>query len=271
MALSVSNTAKAHHDNPPISPHQKNEWQNVPRRNHPKNTYYTIPKIIPPAPATNPAPATEYRIPLVIRIMAPKSQHRQFDRHRILAALLHAFQSVSPAANFQPTPQPDGSSPQIPNILKISDIPGDTDEELNQYIETPNETPIGTFCARIILATNIELHHYKKDQHFVQWLKTENLKIDRNPLQETLRPQQVGFFTHMITRTDQTTTYEHRAQFTLSNTCPPFFLQTSLVKVGNIATKVWKVYAATTHITALATEFKQTYNIPQLRVFYTWQ
>jgi hypothetical protein len=258
MARSVSSTAMETRNNTtPISATPRDDWQKVPRRENTNNKYYIIPKIIPPAPETSPTPATEYRIPLVIRITAPNSQHKQFDRNRILAALLHAFQSVSPAANIQPTPRLDGSSPQIHNLIKISDIPSGTDEELNCYIEVPSEAPFGTFCARIILATNIELHHYKKDQYFVQWLKTEHIQLDRNPLQETIRPQQVGFFTHMITRTDQTTMYEHRAQLTLSDTCPPFFFQTSLLKIGNIATKVWKVYAASTHIPALASEIQK--------------
>jgi hypothetical protein len=179
--------------------------------------------------------------------------------------------SISPPeANILQTPPPVTSTTNENYIVNRFSITT-TEEGLNRYIEITDETSMGMFCARIILGTNIDIHKYKKDIQFIHWLKSENMQLDRNPLQMTLRPQKVGFFTHMIPRSDQTSIYEHRVQLGMPDTCHQFFLQSSHIQIANMTTKVWKVYADSAHVFHLASELKHHFNTPQLRIFYSWQ
>jgi hypothetical protein len=53
--------------------------------------------------------------------------------------------------------------------------------------------------------------------------KNENIKIDeRNPLEKSLKPHQIGFFTHFIVGADKTTIYEQCTSMNTTTKCPPF-------------------------------------------------
>jgi hypothetical protein len=245
------------------------DWQNVTRKEY-KVTRYELPKLTPSAPIIKQPPSSDHQLPLTLRIKAPTLQNGEFDKHRILVSFLHAFQAVDPSANILPKLHTGPNVTETAYIHQETDVPT-SEQGLAQFLELQNETHTDTFCARIILASRLELHQYKNDRNFTQWLKNEDIQLNRNPISTTLRPKQVGFFTHMIARDDQTKMYEHRIQSETTDECPPFLLQTSHIKIGNATAKVWKIYANISDIATVTKEIKDAYNTPQLRVFYTWQ
>jgi hypothetical protein len=133
-----------------------------------------------------------------------------------------------------------------------------------------NKPNSDNFCARILLNSNIELHIYKRNTNFLSWLKTENITVDRNLLPDTMHPTQIGFITHMITRTDQTSMYEQRLHCLTRSDCPPFFLQIKYIKTANVTTKVWNVYANQNDTEVIITELNEALNTPGLRQFLSW-
>jgi hypothetical protein len=97
-----------------------------------------LPKTIPPAPTTTPTiPAAKHCIPLMIRLDHHMTTQAKFDKHRILEAILHAFQNIHPECNIQPTipkhdpNQLEETSYKYKPIIMAADIP--TNEDRNQY------------------------------------------------------------------------------------------------------------------------------------------
>jgi hypothetical protein len=172
-------------------------------------TMLKLPKYIPPAPIEpTSTPATTHCIPLMIRMQQPASQYGKFDKPRILQALLHAFQNVLPDCNIRPTihtPDPDqNATPTSPNKLLITATDILTDDNINKYLKEPPTATPEVFRARILLHSAIDIHVLKRNQDLISWLKCETITIDRNPLESSLKPRQIGFFTHFIVRTVQT-------------------------------------------------------------------
>jgi hypothetical protein len=120
---------------------------------------------------------------------------------------------IHPDANISPKitapSETTSTTTQLEKIYDITTLDNDLDN-ISKYIEMADTTSGDTFCARILLNSNIELHQFNRDLNLVAWLKSENIQLDRNTLQKTLRPQQIGFFTHMTSRNDQTVLYENR-------------------------------------------------------------
>jgi hypothetical protein len=137
------------------------------------------------------------------------------------------------------------------------------------YLEIAPDNHSEVFCARILLNSQLDLHEYKRNQEFLKWIKKESITLDRNPLETTLCPQQVGFLTHIVTRIDQTTMYETRARTTTDN-CPPFFLQVKYLKSGHATTKVWNVYTDKTDTDSFTRSLKNAFNNTELRQFFLW-
>jgi hypothetical protein len=115
------------------------------------------------------------------------------------------------------------------------------------------------------LNSNVELHALKRNTNLLNWLKHENITLDRNPLASTLKPQQLGFFTHMVVRADQTSMYECRVTNHTTEKCPPFFLQPKHLKAQHAKTKVWNVYSDSIDTDQIIKELKNAYNTPSLR------
>jgi hypothetical protein len=78
-------------------------WKMTTKTTKTTSTILRIPRLIPDTPSrTKTTPANKYCLPITIRIPKPKSTYGTFDHHRILTALLHAFQRVHPDANINP-------------------------------------------------------------------------------------------------------------------------------------------------------------------------
>jgi hypothetical protein len=86
-----------------------------------------------------------------------------------------------------------------------------------------------------------------------------------------MKPIQVGFFTHLTIRINQTSLYDYRLQLATNSPCPPFFLQAAYVNTTCTNTKVWNVYAHTDESEHVAAEFKLAYNTTDFQLFYTWK
>jgi hypothetical protein len=250
----------------------KPTWTTVQKIQRSASKFHNIPKTIPPPPSiTVEEYATKICTPIVLRIPHPNSPHAgTFDKRRILLALLHAFQQVDPTANIHPTLTSEDLQNQNGTLCKSEDIPT-TDNDLHRYLEIPSSTNSDSFHARILLNSNIALHQFKRDTKFVSWLKLEQLHIERSPLQQTMKPHQAGFFTHLVPRMDQTELYEHRAQLAVTSECPPFFLQIKYVTSGHTTTKVWNVYTDANNINTVTQELKKAFNLPEFRQFYAWK
>jgi hypothetical protein len=234
-----------------------------------------LPKTIPPAPITYPTPtANKYCTPITVRIHKPKHQTGHFDKHRILLSILHAIQMADPSANIAPSPQHDYSNDfehfTESDIIHHSEHIPKNGIDLDRYFEFPSTTRVDRFNARLILNSDLDFHAFKRNQNIIAWLHRENIQLDRSPLESTIQPQQIGFFTHMIARTDQTTLYEARIQQNTSMDCPHFFLQIKYIRIGSVSTKVWNVYSNKDDHDTIKHELKRAYNSPQLRQFYAW-
>jgi hypothetical protein len=241
-------------------------WHTVQNIKRTSAKLLNVPKVIPPPPKTIVSEyATKYCTPINIRIAYPNSSRvGSFDKRRILIALLQAFQQIDPSANIHPTLLSDELQHQEKILRHIDEIPNIA-QDIDQYYEIPTTTNSDCFHARILVNSGIEYHHFKRNTHFVQWLKSEDIQLDRNRLKDTLKPHQVGFFTHLVPRIDQTLLYEHRAQIAVTPSCPPFFLQIKYVKAAYTTTKVWNVYTNAENIDKVAQELKTAYNIPEFR------
>jgi hypothetical protein len=235
-----------------------------------------LPKHMPPTPTTIPSPQTaNFCIPIMIRMQQPATYHGKFDKARILHAILNALQNAHPDCTIRPKIQilqtnPNTTVPIINKILTTTnDIP--INEEITNYIEIPPTTTPGNFSARILLNSMIDLHVLKRNRDLIEWLKQENITIDRNPLEECLKPHQIGFFTHFAVRTDQINMYEQRVIQQTSTHCPPFFLQVKHLKARHATTKVWNVYGDPKDTDLIIKELKSAYNSQTLRQFYSWK
>jgi hypothetical protein len=203
----------------------------------------------------------------MIRINKPKATRGQFDKHRILTAILLALQNVHTDANISPTLESDiDDDMRSPIIYHADDIP--KDGTIEKYFEISTEYQSDHFCARILVNSNIEFYKYKRQHELINWLKSEDIKLDRNPLQATLKPHQVGFFTHFVARTDQTTLYENHIQTAVSTSCPSLFLQTKYIKVNNVMFRVWNVYFDKQDIEEITIELKSAFNTEDIRQFF---
>jgi hypothetical protein len=247
------------------------------RRNKGQHTkLLLIPGIILPEPTSKPDsmgthPTTKMCLPITVRIRNPvPSRHHEYDHHRIIKALLHAFQHVAPECNVRASM----ASKHHDNIKKFLhdtiEIPT-TNTDQKEYLEISDDIQTDNFCARILINSNYDLQHFKRNTVFVNWLKDEQIQLDRNPLRNTLRPHQIGFFSHMIPRPDQTELYEIRSQYSVSRECPPFFLQVKHIKAAFGITKVWNIYAHSKDTDSITKELKIAYNKPNLRQFFTWK
>jgi hypothetical protein len=148
-------------------------------------------------------------IPITVRITNPNpSRNSKFDHSRILEALLQAFRHVDLESNIRPTPTSPHHMNREKNLYNVSQVKN-LNDETTEYLEFNTETENEHFCARILLNTDNDLIYYKRNTVFVQWLKTEQIQLDRNPLKNTLKPRQIGFFSHMMPRSDLTDIYEH--------------------------------------------------------------
>jgi hypothetical protein len=198
------------------------QWTMPTKANRTPQTFLVLPKTVPVALA-NPAspPATKFCIPITVRMNKPRANVGQFDKKRILTAILNALQAVEAATNIHPT-LINYEAPDNKGILyKPEDIPSN-ETDLNKYLEFPETISSEYFCARILVNSNNELYMYKKNPTFMAWLKYEEITMERNPIPDTIKPVQIGFITHMIARADHTSMYEHRIQQMTSNKCPPF-------------------------------------------------
>jgi hypothetical protein len=117
----------------------------------------------------------------------------------------------------------------------------------------------------------VDLHTLKRSPELIAWLKNENITLDRNPLEKSLKPQQIGFFTHFIVRADKTQMYKQRASVNTTTNCPPFFLQVKHIQISQTKTKVWNVYGNPSHIDEITAELKNAYNTTSFRQFYSWK
>jgi hypothetical protein len=226
LAIAASISAKVIHPKPKQPQTTTNHaWTTAGRKTLPLNPPLLLPKTIPTKTTTSThTPGTDFCIPLSIRFNNPSCKTHQISKHRLLTALLNAMHLIHPNANIGPRITDDTPPDAKPRIHDSDDIPTD-DKALNHYLELPDIQNHDSFCARLLIYSDIDLHHYKKNQTLIQWLKEEGIQIDRNPIGATLKPQQIGFLTHITPRTDQTTMYEHRLQLATSPECPPFFLQ----------------------------------------------
>jgi hypothetical protein len=247
-------------------------WQTVQKIQRTASKTLTIPKIIPPPTnATVQEYATKFCNPIRISIPHPNStKSGRFDKRRIILALLHAFQQLDATANIHPTLTSECMQDQENTLRKDDDIPT-LENDLNKYLEISPTTTSDCFQARILINSAFELHHFKRDPNFVSWLKSEHIQLDRNPLQQTMTPHQVGFFTHIVPRTDQTSLYERRAQLSVTPNCPPFFIQIKYLTSTYVTTKVWNVYTAKDHADLVTEELKLAFNLPDLHQFYSWK
>jgi hypothetical protein len=197
-------------------------YRTMPVKTHKHSpTILMIPKSIPPPPLkTYDINKATICLPLTIRIK--QTQQSTFNKKRILTAILHAFKQTHPECHISPKIQDRTDDlEQYKNIHLAEDIPDD--QNIDSYMEIPINNPSGQFCARILLNCTEQLHIVKRSKDFIAWLKNENITIDRNPLATSLKPQQIGFFTHNIVRQDKTEMYEKRVTDTTSIDCPPFF------------------------------------------------
>jgi hypothetical protein len=80
--------------------------------------------------------------------------------------------------------------------IRPAQIYGDT----NQLYTRP-------LLVRILLFSDIKCFQYKRSPEFFTWLKKENIKLDRNSIQDTLKPRSITVFTHMTTQVDQCNMY----------------------------------------------------------------
>jgi hypothetical protein len=243
----------------------------LPHQSSGNNTTLRIPKIVPPPPTIK---TTNFNstlcTPITIRIQHPNpTRNGTFDHRRILEALLHAFQQVNPDSYLQSCSPSDENNTKH-TIYTSEDIPTSPDE-LKTLIEEHPASTDKSYCTRILLCSNLALHQFKRNQTFVQWLRNENIKLDRNPLRNTLKPYQIGFFSHMTPRKDQTLLYENRMQAAVSDKCPPFFIQIHHVKAAYCITKVWNVYAAPADADEVSKELKTAFNKTSLRQFFPWK
>jgi hypothetical protein len=201
----------------------------------------------------------------VVRITKPKSSIGKFNKHRILTALLHAFQNIHPHTNIHQNLDTTNNTTKL--LYLDTDIP--TDDTIHHYLEL-QETPTQNddFCARIILNCEFDLYTLKRNRELIQWLKSEMISIDRNPLQSILKPRQIGFLTHFMTRIDQTDLYEQLLRSQVSKGCPQFFIQAKHIKAGVASTRVWNVYACHSDIDEITKHFKLAYNNEEIRQFF---
>jgi hypothetical protein len=210
-------------------------------------------------------------LPITIRLQNPTpGRNGKFDHRQILEAILQAFQYVDPVSNIRPSMVSPHYNNTNMNICKPNDIPCPVGE-IKEYIEISPAQHHDNFCARIITNSNHDLNHYKRNSVFVNWLKSEKIQLDRNPLRSTLKPHQIGFFSHMMPRADQTDLYELRSQLSVTSSCPPFFLQIKHIKAAFGITKVWNIYANTLDTDKIISELNLAYNTPNLRHFFTWK
>jgi hypothetical protein len=254
------------------TPDESQSPTNHPRQKHDHNKQpMLVPKNVPPPPTMKPDNYnSSICTPITIRIRQPNpTRTGTFDHRRILEALLHAFQQVDPVSSIQPRP-PSNDTTTFRPIFTTQDIPT-SKNDIEAYMEHAKDHTDVNYRARIILNSNLDLQQFKRNPDFIQWLRNENIKIDRNPLRSTLKPQQIGFFSHLTPRKDQTLLYEQRAQLAVTNRCPPFFLQVQHMKAAHCLTKVWNVYAAPEDADELSKELKKAFNKPSLRQFFTWK
>jgi hypothetical protein len=235
------------------------------------STMLNIPKFIPPMPTYDQeAHATTLCLPLMIRIAQTSFQHGTFNKTRILTAVLHSSQQTHPDCSISPKWNHDDSQPPNKKILRrATDIPDD--HNIEHYLEQTDTTTSGQFRARILLNTNADIHTLKRSPQLIAWLKNENITIDRNPLAHSLKPQQIGFFTHFIVRSDKTQLYEHRTSSITTSKCPPFFLQAKHLQVSQAKTKVWNAYGDPNHLEEKTAELKNAFNNPTFHQIYSWK
>jgi hypothetical protein len=230
-----------------------------------------LPKLVPPAPVyPTPTQATTICIPLMIRMTQTTTIHGKFDKVRILTAILHALQQNDPACNISPRIQRINDNTNFQKNLHTADDILQT-QTIDKYLDIPTETTTGHFRARILLNTNADLHILKRSATLIAWLKSENITIDRNPLENSLKPQQIGFFTHYIVRADKTSMYEERISSSISDNCPPFFLQTKHLHASQAKTRVWNVYGDPAHVDIIIEKLKAAYNTGTFRQFFPWR
>jgi hypothetical protein len=219
-------------------------------------------------PATRAAPATAFRIPLNVRIIAQKSSKRDanYNVHTIVSSILIMLQKVHEKTWIGPI---DPNDSTLAPILSPGDVPSE-EATLLEYAEDPSPTRRGHFQMRMYIHADIEFHKFKQDRTFMEWLQKEKLNLEVNTL-ATSKPVNVGFFANLHPRADLLDLYEARLKLLLpAANFPEYQLTTSMLFAGEAKCKVVVVSAATEDVEKLALLFLSAGMESDQIDFYSW-
>lgn len=250
-------------------------WKVVPsskdnRSTEPNNFFH--PKIIPePTNTLADEPSKDNESPVCIRLKKLQHSNGKLSVHRTMLALLIAMQNINPSTNIRSINESDPSVLFNPN-----DIPTEIDELSNFFkedtaMDTNTDPPNSNLlCFRIIIRSDTPLHKMKTNNTFTNWLKSENIQMDRNIL-TCMKPQQAGLLTHITVRSEITEVYEQRLQRLVSIACPRFMLQPRVLETNYAKTTIWNVMTAPDNVSEVTKELKQVLNTPQFRQYISWK
>lgn len=150
-------------------------------------------------------------------------------------------------------------------------------EELSNFfkediaMDTNTDPPnANRLCFCIIIRSDTPLHKIKSNNVFTNWLKSENIQMDRNIL-PCMKPQQAGLLTHITVCTEIMEVYEQRIHQIVSIACPHFMLQPRVLETNYAQTTIWNVMTAPKNVNKVRKELKQALNTPTFRQYISWK
>jgi hypothetical protein len=213
-------------------------------------------------------PATAFRIPMNVRILAKKSGNRDADYnvHTIMTDIFTKLQKVHEKTWIGPI---DPNDSDLEPILSPTEVPSE-EAALLEYAENPTPTKRGHFHMRMYIHADIEFYKFKQDQALMQWLFKEKITIAISLL-ATSNPQNVGFFVQLHPRMDLLPVYTNRLKILLpAKNFPPYQLTTVMLFAGEAKTKVVLVSAAKEDVERLALLFLSAGMESDQIDFYSW-
>jgi hypothetical protein len=179
-----------------------------------------------------PIAATKYTMPVTIKITQSKIGRKNFQKQRVLVAILRLFQSVQPETYISPLID-DGTAK---DLVIPEEVPLD-DRLFRKYMDKATTGSRTMFAAKFVIKSNYMLHQFKYQELVIDYLREENMNIEINNL-DCILPVPVGFFENLIARNETIDLYAKRLFDILPKGAPHFQLNVQSIKARHDRTRV---------------------------------